>query len=136
MKELVDTSIGEEATSPKDLIDNIKAICKYSVRPHHPHFHNSLFGGFDEYAVSGAMIGPVINGSMYTYEMAPVFTLMENEIYDHFRKVMNWDKVDGIMCPGGSFGNILAIQAARYHCFPEVKEKGIQGLPPLKIMVN
>lgn len=40
------------------------------------------------------------------------------------------------MAPGGSFGNILAIQVARYHAFPEVKEKGIQHLPPLKIMVS
>ena len=40
------------------------------------------------------------------------------------------------MAPGGSFGNIMAIQTARYSVFPEVKEKGIQGLPPLRIMVS
>lgn len=49
---------------------------------------------------------------------------------------MEWEKVDGIMCPGGSFGNIIAIQTARFAKFPEVKEKGIQGLPPLKVMIN
>ena len=40
------------------------------------------------------------------------------------------------MVPGGSFGNIMALQVARYHAFPEVKKKGIQGLPPLKVMVS
>lgn len=40
------------------------------------------------------------------------------------------------MAPGGSFGNFIAIHTARFHTFPEVKEKGIQHLPPLKIMVS
>ena len=40
------------------------------------------------------------------------------------------------MTPGGSFGNIMAIRVSRYHAFPEVKEKGIQHLPPLKILVS
>jgi len=76
-----------------------------------------------------------MNGSMYTYEIAPVFTLMENEVFDNFRKKLGWKIADGLMTPGGSFGNILAIQVARHKAFPEVKEKGIRDLPPLKIMV-
>jgi|688.fasta_scaffold346692_1 glutamate/tyrosine decarboxylase-like PLP-dependent enzyme len=40
------------------------------------------------------------------------------------------------MAPGGSFGNFIAIHLARFHAFPEVKKKGIQHLPPLKVMVS
>lgn len=40
------------------------------------------------------------------------------------------------MTPGGSFGNIMAIQCARHNAFPEVKEKGMKALPSLKIMVS
>ena len=40
------------------------------------------------------------------------------------------------MAPGGSFGNFIAIQTARFYAYPEIKEKGIQHLPPLKIMVS
>ena len=68
--------------------------------------------------------------------MASCFTLMEKEVYQHFRKVLEWHVVDGIMAPGGSFGNVIAIHTARFHAFPQVKEKGIQHLPPLKIMVS
>lgn len=64
---------------------------------------------------------PFLNGNMYTYEMAACFTLMENEVYEHFRKVLEWETVDGIMAPGGSFGNFIALQTARFHAFPEVK---------------
>lgn len=68
--------------------------------------------------------------------MASCFTLMEKEVYEHFRKILEWEQVDGIMAPGGSFGNFIAIHTARFHAFPEVKEKGIQHLPPLRIMVS
>lgn len=57
-------------------------------------------------------------------------------MYEHFRKILEWEQVDGIMAPGGSFGNFIAIHSARFHAFPEVKEKGIRHLPELKIMVS
>ena len=82
------------------------------------------------------MYAPFLNGTVYTYEMAPAFSLMEKEIYDHFGRVLEWDQVEGIMVPGGSFGNIMAIQVSRYHAFPQVKEEGVQSLPPLRIMVS
>jgi threonine synthase len=46
---------------------------------------------------------------------------MEKEVFEHFRKVFEWDEIDGIMAPGGSFGNIIGIHTARFHTFPEVK---------------
>ena len=40
------------------------------------------------------------------------------------------------MTPGGSFANFYAMVLARHHKFPEVKEKGIQGYPPMKIFTS
>ena len=40
------------------------------------------------------------------------------------------------MAPGGSFGNFIAIQTARFYAYKKKKKKGIQHLPPLKIMVS
>ena len=34
------------------------------------------------------------------------------------RGIFEWDKIDGIMTPGGSFANFLSIELARYHSFP------------------
>lgn len=82
------------------------------------------------------MITPFVNGNMYTYEMASCFTLMEQEVYEHFRNVLEWETVDGIMAPGGSFGNFIAIHTARFWKYPQVKENGIGGLGNLKIMVS
>ena len=42
-----------------------------------------------------------MNGIMCSYEMAPIFNLMELIIFEFFRKeYLNWKKVDGILSPG------------------------------------
>jgi len=44
-----------------------------------------------------------LNGSLYTFEMAPLFSILENRILAEFAKrLLNWEDVDGIMTPGGS----------------------------------
>lgn len=77
-----------------------------------------------------------MNGTMYTYEVASCFTLMENYVYDHLKKLVGWETVDGMMTPGGSFANWNGMLLARYHRFPESKIKGIQGLPKMKIITS
>jgi glutamate decarboxylase len=68
-----------------------------------------------------------LNPSVYTYEVAPVFTLMETEILLSMRKLVYGDghpsatEGDGIFCPGGSMANGCAINLARFKFAPEVK---------------
>ena len=112
-----------------------KQIFERQTKPYHPHFHNQLFGGFDQFAVWGAMITPAINGSVYTYEVAPCFTLMENEVYDLMRKLVGWEALDGIFTPGGSFANFMAISTSRYNLNPKFKTAG-NGGKPLKIFTS
>lgn len=94
-----------------------------------------MFGGFDQYSVLGAMIAPAINGSVYTYELAPCFTLMEFEVYDLLKKLLKWNDIDGIFTPGGSFANFMAITTSRFSVKPSCKEKG-NGSQPLKIFTS
>lgn len=86
----------------------------YQVKSNHPHFHNQLFGGFDQYATLANILSTVMNGTMYTYEIAPVFTLMEKYIYEQLRGFLGWQQIDGMMTPGGSFGNWMGMLMARY----------------------
>ena len=79
------------------------------------------------------MLTSSMNGTMYTYEMAPCFTMMENELFDVMRKNIGWEFVDGVLTPGGSFANFYAMVVARHHKFPEVKKKGVVAFPPMKI---
>ena len=68
--------------------------------------------------------------------MAPVFTLMENSIWEHMRKVVGWEEIDGTMTPGGSMANMFGIHLAKSHAYPEVVKKGLFGLPNLCIMTS
>jgi len=40
-----------------------------------------LFAGFSKHSVMGDVMGACMNGSMYTYEMAPVAILMEKAFF-------------------------------------------------------
>lgn len=113
----------------------LNKVLNKQTKPYHPHFHNQLFGGFDQYSVLGAMMAPAINGSVYTYELAPCFTLMEEEVYGLCKKLLNWKNIDGIFTPGGSFANFMSITTSRYHLDSAYKTKGNNG-KPLKIFTS
>lgn len=71
--------------------------------------------------------------------MAPVFTLLEREIVAQTLKLIGYPAMpegDGILSPGGSMSNMYGIVLARYHYFPEVKKKGMCGLPPLAVFTS
>ena len=78
------------------------------------------------------------NTSMYTFEMAPVFSIMEMEVLKKMREMIGWDKGhgDGIFSPGGSISNLYGLMLARYNKFPESKWKGIQSLPQMVIFCS
>ena len=64
-----------------------------------------------------------LNPSVYTFEVAPVMTIMEETVLTEMRKFLGYPdgKGDGIFCPGGSIANGYAINCARFSAFPEVK---------------
>lgn len=69
----------------------------------------------------------------YTYEIAPVFVLMEEEVLSKLRALVGWTSGDGVFCPGGSISNMYALNLARYHRYPECKQRGLRALPPLAL---
>lgn len=50
-------------------------LCLFSVRTGHVRFFNQLWGGTDVAGLIGDWIAALTNGSMYTYEVAPVFSM-------------------------------------------------------------
>ena len=72
----------------------------------------------------------------YTFEMAPVFSLMESQVLQKMRELIGWRCGDGLFSPGGSISNLYAFMAARYHRFPETKTKGISSLPQMTIFAS
>ena len=104
--------IGEEAVEANDIMRACDRIMEYSVRTSSPLFNNQLYGAADPVAVAGDFMVAALNPSAYTYEVAPVFSLMETELIVKIGSILGGDYanrnvVDGLFVPGGSISNPL-----------------------------
>jgi len=123
-----DYSEDEEAKSSQPL-DMIKKVCSavrdLSVDTNHPLFFNQLYGAQDPFGLVGELLASTLNTSAYTFEVAPVFTLMEMQAFQACYKTIGWDNESkkngddflpaGLMVPGGSVGNLYGMNVARFN---------------------
>jgi glutamate/tyrosine decarboxylase-like PLP-dependent enzyme len=75
----------------------------------------------------------------YTYEVAPVFSLLEREVLERCLALVGYPpmpEADGVISPGGSLSNMYGIVLARYRRFPQVKSRGLGGLPALGLFTS
>lgn len=129
---------GEDAARTASLISVMSAIVDASVHSDHPRFFNQNFAGADPIAVLGDAFGALLNTTNATYEVAPVFTLLERELTARMAELAGFGRpaqgaLDpaGIFCPGGSSANLYAMQLARHRAHPEMLEDGATGGPSL-----
>lgn len=113
--------IGSQGKENK-MVELLKDVQKYSVDTDHPYFFNQLFGALDPIAVSAELIALSVNTSAYTYETAPVFTLIERHVIKKLAQLvyptidLEKNGHDGLMLPGGSLSNLTALHVARHVC--------------------
>lgn len=100
----------------------------------HPHFFNQLSSGLDIVSMAGEWLTATANTNMFTYEIAPVFILMETVVLTKMREIIGWTGGDSILAPGGSISNLYAFLAARHRMFPDYKEHGAKSLPGELVM--
>lgn len=101
----------------QEMVQCFEQIMKYSVNTNHPLFFNQLFGALDPVAFAAELIALSVNTSAYTYETAPVFTMIERELFSHLSQLIFGANSghDGLMLPGGSLSNLTALHVARYY---------------------
>jgi len=125
-------AIPREGRGLDPLLDDLRGILRYSVRTGSPRFFNQLFGGFQPAAILGEWMAAVVNTSMYTYEAAPVGTVLEKAVIEKMNALAGFPDGDGILAPGGSLSNLMAVLAARQRAFPSVKKDGLPaGVRPV-----
>ena len=56
----------------------------------HPYFFNQLSTGLDIVSLAGEWLTATANTNMFTYEIAPVFILMENECLARMREIIGF----------------------------------------------
>ncbi|KAM5332673.1 cysteine sulfinic acid decarboxylase isoform 2-T8 [Glossophaga mutica] len=136
LKQLLDLELQSQGESQEQILERCRAVIRYSVKTCHPHFFNQLFSGLDPHALAGRIVTESLNTSQYTYEIAPVFVLMEEEVLKKLRALVGWSSGDGVFCPGGSIANMYAMNLARYQRYPDCKQRGLQALPPLALFAT
>ena len=71
---------------------------------------------------------------MFTYEIAPVFILMENVCLAKMREIIGFQTGDSILAPGGSINNMYALMIARHKLYPQHKKHGMRPIKGQLIM--
>ncbi|KAF3827073.1 hypothetical protein GH733_002559 [Mirounga leonina] len=61
---------------------------------------------------------------------------MEEAVLKKMIEFIGWKEGDGIFNPGGSVSNMYAMNLARYKYCPDIKEKGLSGLPRLILFTS
>jgi glutamate/tyrosine decarboxylase-like PLP-dependent enzyme len=105
----------------EDIFNFVKA---HNVNTNNSLFLNQLFGNTDDLSVLADKYIAENNTSMYTYEMASVFNIMELEITKKLQELIGFKNCNSFFLPGGSLSNIEAINTARYYYDKNIKKQG------------
>ena len=63
----------------------------FSLPIGHPRFFNQLSTGLDIVSMAGEWLTATANTNMFTYEIAPVFILMEHECLGKMREIIGFE---------------------------------------------
>jgi len=111
----------------EELMENLHILTKHSAHSGHSRCLNQLFHRGDGMAIIGDWLTSTLNTSIYTYETAPVATLVEKDLIERYREMLGWKHAEGHFPPGGSMSNLYAMCCARMQYFPYVPEHGWNG---------
>jgi len=134
----VDIGVKDEGIGEEALLTKIREVIANSVKTDHPLFMNQMYGDQNLHAVVGDILTTVLNTSMYTYEVAPLMTLIEKECIRVLGSKIGYDpnRTDGIFTPGGSVSNMMSMVLARDAKFPDSQEKGLRESPAFSVFVS
>lgn len=132
----LDLEVGKEPVSHSKLLELCKNVIQHSIRTGNPNFCNQLYGGPDPFSLAGSWLTDCLNTNIHTYEVAPVFVVMEKYIFQKLCSIIGFKDGDGVFGPGGSFCNMTAIHLARYNYNPDLRKTGMYGSQKLCLFAS
>jgi len=125
ISDYTETDEGMKSSPPLDMIKKLcSAVRDLSVNTAHPLFFNQLYGAVDSYGLVGELLASALNTSAYTFEVAPVVTMMEMQAFQACYDTIGWSNDEkngnsnlpaGLIVPGGSVGNLYGMNLGRFH---------------------
>ena len=127
LKKTTDLRLPLEGMGIENVLSDLEQFIKYSIKTNHPGFMNPLWGGLNIAAFAGEIIASLTNNSMYTYELSPVATLMEEALVARMCEIVGFSDGTGTLTTGGSNGNMIGLMCARHKADPLGLRKGYNG---------
>ena len=137
LRQRLGLDIKADGSSQREAEALLEKVAKYSVKTCHPRFFNQLYHGSDPVGLAGQILSDALNTNNHTFEVAPVFILVERALIDYTIGKLGWTVGDGITAPGGSLANMYGLMLARHRLLPNLKTTGLCGLQkPLVIFTS
>ena len=127
LKKITDLKLPIEGRGLEAALDDIESVLRHSVRTTAPGFMNPLWGGLSVAAIAGELVAAATNTAMYTYEIAPIATLIESSILKRMAELADFGTSKGTLTTGGSNGNLLGMLCARQAKRPLSSHSGYDG---------
>ncbi|XP_061177418.1 cysteine sulfinic acid decarboxylase-like [Saccostrea echinata] len=121
----LDLNIGNDPTTYDAILTACKSVMDHCVKTASPRFMNQLYSGINPSCLAGSWLTEILNTNLHTYEVAPVFVLMEKYMMKKLTSLLGFENGDGVTTPGGSFANMLGMHLARLQVDPNIKSNGM-----------
>ncbi|CEJ04597.1 hypothetical protein G6F70_007736 [Rhizopus microsporus] len=122
---LFDFTLPNKGVGLEGIFKTISSTLEYSVNSWNPRFLDKLYAGTNPIGVISELLLAVLNSNAHVFHVSPVLSLMEIEVTKAVGQLLNMgEKAGGILCPGGSASNLLAMITARNKLFPSIKTEG------------
>lgn len=83
-----------------ELLKKCEQLIHFSVKTGHPFFLNQLYGGTDPYGLAASLLVESLNTNAFTFDVAPVLSLIELEIIGKICNLIGFSNGEGTFCPG------------------------------------
>ncbi|AZZ36363.1 glutamate decarboxylase [Bdellovibrio sp. qaytius] len=114
-------------------LDHLKILLaevqKNSISASSPYFMNQLFSGVSPQMMLANELISQTKTTLATQEASPVFSQVESEVIKSLCSQIGWSPKasEGVVVPGGSAANFMAVHCAKQKYFPDMKAKGLQN---------
>ncbi len=126
-KRSADLRLPVEGRGTEAVLDDIDDYLRACVKTNRAEFMNPLWGGLNLAGFAGEIIASLTNTSMYTYELAPLATLIEQAILRRMAEIVGFPDGAGTLTTGGSSGNMHGMLCARQAMNPAATTHGVDG---------
>ena len=127
MRRTLDHGLPIQGFGTDSILDDLDTYLANSVKTNRSEFMNPLWGGLSLPALAGEIIAVATNNSMYTYELSPFATLIEQTLIHRMNELVGFADGFGTFTTGGSNGNMLGMLCAREKHLPGSTKTGFDG---------